>query len=77
MEPTQNSILKQDDLIKTNQRLNAQIKELSKFVIDCILKALIPLTVTFKIDKSRYAGHSHSIPRYYALNVETKNILFL
>jgi len=55
----------------------AQIKELSKFVIDCILKALIPLTVTFKIDKSRYAGHSHSIPRYYALNVETKNILFL
>jgi adenylate cyclase len=29
MEPPQNSILKQDDLIKTNQRLNAQIKELS------------------------------------------------
>jgi len=27
MEPPQNSILKQDDLIKTNQRLNAQIKE--------------------------------------------------
>jgi len=27
--------------------------------------------------QTRFAGHTHSIPRYYAINVELKNIIFL
>ena len=55
----------------------APFKELSCFVIDDILNELLPLNVTFKIDKKRYSGRVFSIPRYYALNVEVKDIIFL
>ena len=62
---------------ENGQQFYAPFEELSNFVIDDLSNELIPLNVTFKIDKKRYAGHTHSIPRYYALNVEIKDILFL
>ncbi len=64
--------------IQTNdQQFYAPYQQLSIFVINDLLKGGVPLTVLFDIDKTRFAGHTHAIPRYYAINVELKNIIFL
>ena len=60
----------------------APCEELSRYVINDLLKNGAYLNVTFKIDKTRTAGHSKSIPssksipRYYATHVELQDILF-
>lgn len=62
---------------KNGQQFYAPCRQLSIFVIYDLLKEGVPITVIFDIDKTRYAGHAHSIPRYYAINVKLKNIIFL
>tara|TARA_B110000967_G_C18830475_1_gene533798 strand:+ start:507 stop:746 length:240 start_codon:yes stop_codon:yes gene_type:complete len=62
---------------ENKQQFYAPFEELSNILMGNLSNELIPLNVTFKIDKKRYSGHVFSIPRYYALNVEVKDILFL
>ena len=63
--------------IESGQQFYAVATELSRFVIYELLKNGAHLPVTFDVDNTRSEGVSSGMPRYYAKNVELKDILFL
>jgi len=63
--------------IDTGQQFYAVSTELSRFVIHELLTNGPHLPVTFSVDDTRTAGIASGMPRYYAKNVEVRDILFL
>lgn len=71
--------------IENGQQFYAPYAELSLMVICDLLKDNTPLEVTFIVDETRESGQTftiisgqiNSLPRYYALCVELKNIIIL
>lgn len=63
--------------IDTGQQFYAPCDQMSLFVIHELLSNGPNLPVSFSVDDTRTAGIASGMPRYYAKNVELKDILFL
>lgn len=63
--------------IESGQQFYAPCAQMSLFVIHELLTNGPHLPVTFAADDTRFEGIASGMPRYYAKNVELKDILVL
>ena len=63
--------------VESGQQFYAPCAQMSVFVIYDLISECVPLSVTFDVDTTRTEGDASGIPRYYAMNVEVRDIVVL